>query len=82
MENIYDKDYAPFMEEALQSMVQMPIAGICIISRLKDGSVFTQYHNSTTMDKMIYAGVIQQDITMDVMNAYKKARNNQDEEKE
>ena len=24
MENIYDKDYAPFMEEAQESMVQMP----------------------------------------------------------
>ena len=70
------------METVLPSMVQMPIAGICIVSRLDDGSVFTQYHNSTTMDKMIYAGVIQQDITMDVLKAYNKSRKDQDEEKE
>ena len=82
MGNIYDKDYAPFMEDALQSMVQMPITGICIISRLKDGSVFTQYHNSTPIDKMVYAGVIQQDITMDVLKANNAIGENQDKDKE
>ena len=67
MENIYTKQYAPFMEEALQCMMHMPITGICIISRLKDGSVFTQYYNSTMIDKLTYAGVIQQDATRDML---------------
>lgn len=28
MENIYTKDYAEFMEEALQAMVQLPVEGM------------------------------------------------------
>ena len=43
MENIYNKDYAEFMEEALQAMVQLPVEGICIITKLQGGAVFTNY---------------------------------------
>ena len=82
MESICAKSYAPFLEEALQSMVRMPIAGICIITRLNDGSVFTQYHNSTPIDKMVYAGVIQQDITMDILKANNAIGEDQDKDKE
>ncbi len=69
MENIYEKNYAQFMEEALRGMVQLPVAGICIITRLSDGSVFTQYHNSSMMDKITYAGIIQQDATLEMLKA-------------
>lgn len=37
MESIYTKDYAKFMEEALQAMVQLPVEGICIITKLQGG---------------------------------------------
>lgn len=69
MENIYEKDYAAFLEEALQSMMHMPVSGICIITKMQDGSVSSDYYNSKVMDKMIYAGVIQQDVTMDILKA-------------
>ena len=69
MENIYDKEYANFLEKALQSIVQMPVSGICILVKLEDGSVCSDYYNSKMMDKMIYAGVIQQDVTMDMLKA-------------
>lgn len=82
MENICEKAYATFMEETLQHMVHMPVSGICVLIKLEDGSVCSDYYNSGVMDKMVYAGVIQQDITMDVMKAYNKARNDQDDEKE
>ena len=82
MDNIYEKPYAKFLEEAIQGMVQLPVTGICIIARLSDGAVFTQYHNSTPMDKMIYAGVIQQDVTMDILKANNSIGNDQDKEKE
>jgi hypothetical protein len=58
---------AAFLEETLQSMVQMPVSGICILLKLEDGSICSDYYNSKMMDKMIYAGVIQQDITWDVL---------------
>ena len=71
MENIYTKDYAEFMEEALQTMVQLPVEGICIITKLQGGGVFTNYFKSNMMDKISYAGIIQQDATLDMLKANK-----------
>ena len=71
MENIYNKDYAEFMEEALQAMVQLPVEGICIITKLQGGAVFTNYFKSNMMDKITYAGVIQQDAMLDMLKANK-----------
>lgn len=71
MENIYNKDYAEFMEEALQAMVQLPVEGIFIITKLQGGAVFTNYFKSSMMDKIAYAGLIQQDATLDMLKANK-----------
>ena len=71
MENIYTKDYAEFMEEVLQAMVQLPVEGICIITKLQGGGVFTNYFKSNMMDKISYAGIIQQDATLDMLKANK-----------
>ena len=71
MENIYTKDYAEFMEEALQTMVQLTVEGICIITKLQGGGVFTNYFKSNMMDKISYAGIIQQDATLDMLKANK-----------
>ena len=72
LENICEKDYAAFMEETLQRMVQMPVSGICILIKSEDGSVCSDYYNSKVMDKMVYAGVIQQDITWGILKANSK----------
>ena len=69
MENICKKKYAPFMEEVLQHMMHMPVSGICVLMKLEDGSVCSDYYNSGMMDKMVYAGVIQQDITWGILKA-------------
>ena len=69
VENIFTKEYAAFMEKTLQNMVHMPISGRCILLRLEDGSVCSDYFNSKMMDKMIYAGVIQQDVTWEILKA-------------
>lgn len=79
MENIYDKEYATFLEKTLQSMVQMSVSGICILLKLEDGSICSDYYNSKMMDKMIYAGVIQQDVTMDILKANNMVGNADDE---
>lgn len=72
LENICEKEYAAFMEETLQRMVHMPVSGICILMKLEDGSVCSDYYNSGVMDKMVYAGVIQQDITWGILKANSK----------
>ncbi len=71
MENIFTKDYAEFMEKALQAMVQLPVEGICIITKLQGGAIFTNYFKSNTMDKITYAGLIQQDATLDMLKTNK-----------
>jgi hypothetical protein len=71
MDSIYTKDYAKFMEEALQAMVELPVEGICIITKLQGGAVFTNYFKSNMMDKISYAGLIQQDATLDMLKANK-----------
>lgn len=80
MENIYNKGYASFMEKTLQSIVQIPVSGICILLKLEDGSICSDYYNSKMMDKMIYAGVIQQDVTMDILKANNMVGNADDDE--
>ena len=69
MENICEKNYASFMEEVLQHMIYMPVSGICVLIKMEDGSVYSDYYNSGMMDKMVYAGVIQQDVTWDIFKA-------------
>lgn len=71
MENIYTKDYAESMEEALQAMVQLPVEGICIITKLQGGAIFTNYFKSNRTDKISYAGIIQQGATLDMLKANK-----------
>ena len=71
MENIFTKDYAEFMEKALREMVQLPVEGICIITKLQGGGIFTNYFKSNMMDKITYAGLIQQDATLDMLKANK-----------
>lgn len=69
MENICEKKYASFLEEVLQHLVHMPVSGICVLIKLEDGSVCSNYYNTKMMDKMVYAGVIQQDVTWEILKA-------------
>lgn len=71
MDNITTKAYASYMEQTLQEMVTLPIEGICIITKLSGGAVFTSYYNSTSMDKITYAGLIQQDAMIETLRINK-----------
>ena len=71
MNDITTKAYANFMEETLQEMVTLPVEGICIITKLSGGSVFTSYYNATSMDKITFAGLIQQDAMIETLKINK-----------
>ena len=45
MEDICKKDYAGFLEETLNCLVEMPIDGLCIIGKMKGGDIFVNYSN-------------------------------------
>lgn len=74
MADIRKKEYASFIEETLKSMVELPIDGICVIARLKDGSHLTNYFNSRMMDKIAYAGIIQQEAMLDLLKSNNQIR--------
>ena len=69
MDGMLKKDYAEFMEETMERMAELPVEGICIVTKLSGGAVFADYYNSNMMDKFIYAGIIQQSANMDMMRA-------------
>lgn len=69
MEDIKTKDYAQFVESALKGMADFDVEGICIITKAKGDLFYTCYHNSTMMDKIAYAGLIQQDAMLDTLRA-------------
>ena len=70
------------MEEMLSRMVKLPVEGICIITKLSGGAVYSEYYNSNMMDKFVYAGVIQQDATMDMMRANNWIKDSEAEEED
>ena len=69
MGDIRSKEYAAYMEHTLKDMNDLPVESICIITKLKDGAVYTSYYNSTMTDKLIYAGLVQQDAMLDTLRA-------------
>ena len=75
MEDIRKKDYAGFLEETLAALVEMPIEGLCIIGKMKGGGNFVNYYKSSVTDKILYAGLIQQDATLDILKANKPDEN-------
>lgn len=78
MDNIYSKDYAAFMEETLKGMINLPVEGICVITKLSGGAVFTNYYNSGMTDKITYAGIIQQDAMLDSLKANNLLKENEE----
>ena len=73
MEDIRKKDYASFLEETLKCLVEMPIDGLCIVGKMKGGDIFVNYYKSSMTDKILYAGLIQQDATLDMLRANKSS---------
>ena len=69
MGDILSKDYAAYMEHTLKDMTDLPVEGICIITKLKDGAFYTSYYNSTMTDKLVYAGLVQQDAMPESLRA-------------
>ena len=78
MDNILDKSYASFLEETLRDMVALPVEGICIVAKLKGGGHMMNYYRSSPVDKLTYAGLIQQDAIIATLQANKWISNHDD----
>lgn len=67
--NIKDLSYAKFLEKTLQELVGLPVKGIALNAVLKNGEVYTAYHEVTMADKLVISGIVQQDAMLDTLAA-------------
>lgn len=67
MNNINKMPYASWLEKTLQDVVDMPVESIYIITKLKGGATIPSFYNCNVNDKILFAGIIQQDAMMDAI---------------
>ena len=64
-----DIPYAQWLETALQELIKIPVKGICLSAVTTTGEAYTNYYEIAMMDKLLIAGLIQQDATLDTLAA-------------
>ena len=74
--------YAQWLENAIRELVELPVRGICIVATTDNGDVYNNYYNVTMADKLIMAGLIQQDATFEAMSANEFIEYVEDEEED
>ena len=58
--------YAPWLENALRELINFPVKGICMFAITKTGDIYSNYNDNISMaDKLLIAGLIQQDAMLD-----------------
>lgn len=67
--NFNNIPYAQWLENALKEMLELPIKGICLSAITPTGEAYTNYYEISMMDKLLIAGLIQQDATFDSLAA-------------
>lgn len=67
--NLNNIPYAQWLEKALKEMIELPIKGVCISALTASGEAYTNYYEISMMDKLLIAGLIQQDATLDTLAA-------------
>ena len=67
--NITKMPYAKWLEQTLHDMSSFPVKGIAMIICTDSGDSYTNYYNVSMADKLIMAGLIQQDSTIDMLTA-------------
>lgn len=64
-----DIPYTQWLENALQELIKLPVKGICLSAITTTGEAYTNYYEISMMDKLLIAGLIQQDATLDTLAA-------------
>lgn len=78
--NLKEIPYTQWLEETLQNIVKLPVKGICLNVTLADGAVYTDYYNISMNNKLIIAGLIQQDAMYDSLRANGLIKNADEED--
>ena len=65
--NITEMPYAKWLEQTLHYISSLPVKGIALLVSTENGDSYTNYYNVSMADKLIMAGLIQQDSTLDML---------------
>ena len=82
--DIREMPYAEWLEGALRRISVMPMRTLILIGITEDGDTYNDYYNATMGDKLMIAGLIQQDAMLDTLeaNGYIKSMDDEEDEDE
>lgn len=80
--NITDMPYAQWLERTLRDISELDTRAIALVGVLENGDVYTGYYNTSMTDKLVLAGVINQDAMMDSLKANGVIEYEEDDEEE
>lgn len=69
MSDITSQPWAEWLENSLETVMDIEPECLCIVAKKPDGAVFTGYYNADATDKTVFAHNIQSDVTMDIIRA-------------
>ena len=74
--------YASWLEQALQDISEHPVQSIILAGVLENRDVYMSYYETPMADKLLIAGIINQDAMMDnlIANGYIEEDDSDDEE--
>lgn len=72
MKDLNKLPYATWLEQSLQNIIGKPVQAICIMTKFSDSKedgddIGTGYYNCSVADKLVFAGLLQQDAMLDAM---------------
>ena len=80
--DIREMPYAEWLEGALRRISVMSMRTLILIGITEDGDTYNDYYNATMGDKLMIAGLIQQDAMLDTLEANGHIKSMDDEEDE
>lgn len=67
--NITKMPYAQWLEQTLRDISELPVKGIALMGVLDGGESYAAYYNVSMTDKLVLAGLVNQDATLDMLAA-------------
>lgn len=78
--DITEMHYASWLENALEHLTNLDITGLSMVAIDSNGNTYTNYYNISMGDKLVIAGLIQQDAMMDTLAANGMIESDDDED--
>lgn len=80
--DITKMQYASWLEQALHDIYDQPIQGLVLAGVLEGGDVYTSYYEVPMADKLLIAGIINQDAMLDTLINSGYIEDDEDEDEE